>query len=63
MDKQSGVQVGFLQGVLVRNIGFGAITAIPMVGGFIGLADLFYLFTENHETLHDKLAKTVVVEA
>ncbi|WP_372716958.1 RDD family protein [Novipirellula sp.] len=63
VDKQSGVQVSFLQGVLVRNIGFGAITAIPMIGGFIGLADVFYLFTQDHETLHDKLAKTVVVDA
>ncbi|TWU26543.1 RDD family protein [Novipirellula galeiformis] len=63
VDKQTGVQVGFLHGVLIRNIGFGAITAIPVIGGFIAIADLVYLFTQGHETLHDKLAQTIVVEA
>ncbi|WP_442507668.1 RDD family protein [Novipirellula sp. SH528] len=63
VDKQTGVQVGFLHGVLIRNIGFGFITGIPVIGGFIGLADVIYLFSEGHETLHDKLAQTIVVEA
>ncbi|EMI16979.1 membrane protein containing RDD domain protein [Rhodopirellula maiorica SM1] len=63
VNKDTGIQVGFLHGVLIRNLVFGAITGIPIIGGLIALADIVFLFSENHETLHDKLAQTLVVEA
>ncbi len=61
VDLQSGLQVGFLQGVLVRNFVFGLITAIPCLGSIVALVDLIMLFPEPHQTLHDRLAKTAVI--
>ncbi|GAA5506641.1 RDD family protein [Novipirellula caenicola] len=63
VDRHTGIPVGFLHGVLIRNLAFGAITGIPIIGGVIALVDIGFLFSENHETLHDKLAQTLVVEA
>ena len=63
VDQQSGAPVGFVQGYLVRSFAFGTLTSLPFVGIFIALADIIFLFTENHQTLHDRLAKTLVVKA
>jgi uncharacterized RDD family membrane protein YckC len=63
IDQETGVPVGFVQGFLVRSFVFGLLTQIPLFGAFIAIADIIYLFTENHQTLHDKLAKTLVVRA
>lgn len=63
VDQQTGAPAGFVQGFLMRNIVFGFITGLPVVGGFIALADIIYLFVDNHQTLHDKLANTLVVKA
>ena len=63
VDSQSGQQSGFVQGFLIRNFVFGIIESIPIIGWIIALADLIMLFPEPHETLHDKLAKTAVVQA
>ncbi len=62
-DRVTGQQSGFVQGFLIRNFVFGLITGIPCIGAIIGLADLIMLFPEPNQTLHDKLAKTVVVQA
>ena len=63
VDQETYDQVGVVQGYLIRSIGFGLITGLPFVGGFIAIADIIYLFIGNHQTLHDKLAKTLVVTA
>lgn len=63
VDRESGAQSGFLQGFLLRNFVFGLITSIPCIGALIGLIDLIMLFPEPNETLHDKLARTAIVQA
>ena len=63
VDQNSGETVGFVQGFLVRTFVFQLITGIPVVGGFVALADIVFLFTEGNQTLHDRLAKTRVVRA
>lgn len=63
VNKQTGVTASFTDGFLIRNLVFGFLTGIPLVGAFIALADLVFLFLEGHETLHDKLAKTIVVKS
>ncbi len=63
VDRENGTQSGFLQGVLLRNFVFGMITLVPCIGSVVGLVDLIMLFPEPNETLHDKLARTVVVQA
>lgn len=62
VDRDSGIPVGFVQGILRRNVLFGFITSIPVIGSLIALANLVYLFVEDHRTLHDRLAGTIVVE-
>jgi uncharacterized RDD family membrane protein YckC len=63
VSQGTGAPAGFLQGFLIRNIGFGFFTGLPIIGLFIAIADVVYLFLEDHETLHDKLASTMVVRA
>ncbi len=64
IDQESRTPVGFVQGFLVRTILFGFLVAIPLIGLILAIVDIVFLFTDqNHQTLHDKLAKTLVVEA
>jgi uncharacterized RDD family membrane protein YckC len=62
VDRENGTQSGFVQGFLLRNFVFGLITSIPCIGWTIGLVDLIMLFPEPNQTLHDKLARTVVIQ-
>ena len=39
------------------------LSAIPLVGNFVGLADTLLIFRENKRCLHDDLANTKVVVA
>jgi uncharacterized RDD family membrane protein YckC len=61
--ESTGEPAKFVQGFLVRQLAFGFITNIPVVGVFIALADIGFLFSENAKTLHDRLAGTVVINA
>lgn len=61
VDQNTGQPAGFLQGFLLRSLVFQLITGLPAIGFLIALADIFFLFTEGHQTLHDRLAKTRVV--
>jgi uncharacterized RDD family membrane protein YckC len=59
VNRDSGAPASFNDGVFWRNGIFGLISIIP----FVGLVDLVFLFLEGHETLHDKLAHTIVMRA
>ncbi len=61
VDQETGVPVGFAQGALQRTIVFGMFTGIPVIGAVLALADIGFLFSEDHRTLHDRFAKTKVV--
>jgi uncharacterized RDD family membrane protein YckC len=64
IDQESREPVGFVQGYLVRTMVFGVLIQIPVIGFIIAIVDFVFLFTdENRQTLHDKLAKTLVVKA
>lgn len=63
VSQHTGETVGFVHGFLLRTFVFQLITGIPVVGGFIALADIIFLFTEGNQTLHDRLAGTRVVRA
>ena len=63
VDQETGATVGFLQGYLLRTLVFSLITGVPVVGGFVAIADIIFLFIEGNQTLHDRLAKTRVVVA
>lgn len=59
----TGEVAGFVHGFLLRQIVFSFCTSIPLIGGFVAIADVFFLFSENAQTLHDRLAGTVVINA
>ena len=60
LDERSGQPVGFGQGVGSRQIGWGLICGIPVIGLILSLADIGFVFSERARTLHDRLAGTVV---
>ena len=56
----NGQLPGFVQGWLVR---FFLFSFLSQFVPFLGLIDLFFIFSQNAQTLHDRLAGTVVVNA
>ena len=54
---------GFVHAVLLRGFVNGLIGGIPLVGPIYSLADLLFIFGEEHRCLHDLIASTKVVEA
>lgn len=62
--RDDGSPVGFASGVILREWVITALSAIPIVGRFVGLADAILIFTGNErKTLHDRIAGTKVVDA
>jgi len=61
--EDSGAPPGFVNGVLLRVWLPSAAGAIPGVGGCIGLADaLAIFFGDRRQTLHDRIARTIVIQ-
>jgi uncharacterized RDD family membrane protein YckC len=63
VNSQTGVTASFSDGWFTRSVVFGFLAGLPLIGIFIAITDIVFLFKEGHETLHDKLAKTMVVQA
>ncbi|MFK8115297.1 MAG: RDD family protein [Rubripirellula sp.] len=60
VSELTGAPAGFTQGFLIRQVGFGFFTGIPILGALLAIADCIYLFSEDRRTLHDKWANTSV---
>jgi uncharacterized RDD family membrane protein YckC len=58
----SGEPPGFVRGVLLRSWLLVALSAIPMVGSLVGLADALMIFRADRRTLHDHVAGTTVIQ-
>ncbi|AXI02707.1 RDD family protein [Aquirhabdus parva] len=63
VDEKSGLKAGFMQGAVLRTLLFNLAYNLPLVGSLIFMVDFISLFTEKNRTLHDRLAKTLVVNA
>lgn len=59
--KTTGEDVNFVSGVLLRSWVPAFIGWIPLVGGFFGLVDALFIFGEEHQCIHDKIAGTKVI--
>lgn len=57
---ERGLEAHGGQTIGMREFVFSLICSIPVVGTFIALANVFFLFSDRHQTLHDRLAKTIV---
>jgi uncharacterized RDD family membrane protein YckC len=53
---------GFVNGILLRAILPGFISQLPFVGPFFNLADALFIFGDERQCLHDKMAKTKVLD-
>jgi uncharacterized RDD family membrane protein YckC len=49
--------------VLLRVLPFSVVGLIPLIGPLVGLVDALMIFGDDHRTLHDRVADTVVVTA
>jgi uncharacterized RDD family membrane protein YckC len=63
VDEKSGLKAGLMQGAVLRTLLFNLAYNLPLVGSLIFMVDFISLFTEKNRTLHDRLAKTLVVNA
>lgn len=59
--KTTGEDVNFVSGVVMRSWIPGAIGWIPLVGGLFGLVNPLFIFGDEHQCLHDKIAGTKVI--
>jgi len=62
VDQQTGMRPRSSQSVLIRTMLFNLLYNLPVIGTLLFVADFIFLFTEQHRTLHDRLAKTLVVQ-
>ena len=61
--EETGELPGFVRGVLLRNWVFFFAGMVPYVGGCVGLADAVAIFFgERRQTLHDRVARTLVIQ-
>jgi uncharacterized RDD family membrane protein YckC len=61
VDEATRDHPGFVKLVLVRGLLFNAAYRIPLFGGALFLVDSSLVFSEQHRTLHDRVAGTLVV--
>jgi len=57
-----GSSPGFAYGVLLRSWVPTLLQVIPLVGGFVGLADALFVFRADRRTIHDHIAGTRVIQ-
>jgi uncharacterized RDD family membrane protein YckC len=64
VDEQSGLRPNAMNTFVLRSFVVGLLYNLPVIGMFILLADFIMMLTSDQRiSLHDKLAKTRVVEA
>jgi len=59
--RHDGSPVDFVSGVIMREWVTSFLSNLPYVGGIIGLVDAVMIFSDDHQCLHDKIAKTKVI--
>jgi uncharacterized RDD family membrane protein YckC len=62
VDYRTGAPATLVQSLLMRMIVNALIGAIPCIGSIYSLADILFIFGEEHRCLHDQLAGTSVVD-
>jgi uncharacterized RDD family membrane protein YckC len=62
VDEVSGLKTTVLRSVLLRSV-FAKYIGYNLISSLLIIVDFIFLFTKNHRTLHDRLARTVVVNA
>lgn len=60
--REDGSPVDFVSGVVLRAWIIGVLGYIPILGNFIGLANVLFIFGQRRQCLHDMIAKTIVID-
>lgn len=60
--KVDGSPVDFVSGVILRSWVVQALSAVPLVGGLVGLIDPLMIFGAEQRCLHDYIAGTIVID-
>ncbi len=63
VDDQTGKKTGLLRSLVLRSLVFVVLTNLLGIGFILYIIDFAFIFTKRNRTLHDRLAKTVVVNA
>ncbi len=57
----NGERAGFLRIIFARYLPMMLLSAIEVVGGFIALFDVLFIFQKSRRCLHDMIADTIVI--
>jgi uncharacterized RDD family membrane protein YckC len=60
--REDGSDIDFVTGVVLRIWAVTALSMLPFVGSFVGLIDALMIFGDTQQCLHDRIAKTKVVQ-
>ncbi len=61
-DYETDAPAGFVKCFVMRTIVSGLIGGIPCIGPIYNIADICFIFGEEHRCLHDQIAGTYVVD-
>ena len=61
-DCETNAPASFVKCFLLRGVVNSLLGAIPCIGGIYSLADILFIFGEEHRCLHDRIAGTYVVD-
>jgi uncharacterized RDD family membrane protein YckC len=61
--RSDGSRAGLGRLFWLRNVVLTAISAIPILGYLVALADSLLIFRESRQCLHDQIADTIVIKA
>ena len=62
VDFHTGELVPLIPLLLKRNLVIQMLSAVPLVGNFVGLADVLMIFRSSRRCLHDEIAGTKVIK-
>jgi len=61
--REDGERPGFVHGVVLRSWVMALLGMLPVLGGFVGVADALAIFSgTTRQTLHDRIARTLVIQ-
>ncbi len=60
--REDGSDVDFVSGVVLRMWVIALLAMVPFLGSILQLADPLFIFGDRRQCLHDKIAKTLVID-
>jgi len=62
VDRRTGAPAAFVKLLLLRYLPVSAVVLVPVVGPFLSMVDVVFIFRRNRRCLHDELAGTIVMK-